>query len=159
MKKILKIFAFLFILGGGGQSCLSVAAELGANPPTQFAYGALGGSAIEGKVQATGMVGVRQSWSPFDFVAEVVVRERLVAHLLLAHQFGDVRVLGGVGLNEATNPGIVVGADINNVILRFGVYDSSAEVCTGRYWRRYCQLETKSNASMFVGYTWQLDSR
>lgn len=155
MKKMLKVLILFLVLAGGGQSCMSMAAELGPNPPTVFKYGALGGTAVDNEVQVTGLAGMRRSWHPVDLVGEVVIRERSAVHLLAAKQFGDTRILGGVGLNSGAGAGIVVGVDYNDYMIRVGEYRGSRSYCN---WKR-CRKYRTNHAALFVGRVWNLGSK
>lgn len=118
----LVVFIILSAIFGGKAE----AAELGPHPDVTFFYGAPAVSFVGNRTEATGIVGVRHSWHPVDFVAEGVLRERSGINFLASKGFGDIRVLGGISLNSgADNAGLVLGAEYKRFIVRINTYGTN----------------------------------
>lgn len=165
MKKLFIIFAvFLTFLFG---SAVFAAEKLGPDVPTVFAYIAPGITLSGGAPRLGGQLGVRRSWHPFDLVGEVSLRkENSSLNLLLAKEYGDNRILGGVTLiSGAGSPGLVFGVEHKNLLVRFAVYTTESMVagpCFKFYRYKHCLPDvatSKDHAELFIGYRHQLGSK
>lgn len=161
---ILAVMVILFAIASA-YSIRTPAAELGPNVDVTFLYVAPALTSIDNKTEPTIMGGIRHSWHPVDLVAEVIVREQSSVNLLAAKGFGDIRIMGGIGLQAGSiNPSLIFGADYKRITMRLSIYETaSTNTVPGECWRRRCRPETtttnKSHAALMVGYVIPIGAR
>jgi len=100
-------------------------ADLGPDVKVTHLYAGPAVTAIDNRTEIGAIVGIRHNWHPVDLVGEIVLREKSSVNLMLAKQWGDTRVLGGIGFQDSANTALVIGADYKRFMVRVSTFDTS----------------------------------